>query len=97
MFQLDDRDIRESAEALLVPLRAGKGLDEKALLALKSALSEAARKWRGSGVVLKSTANLFIDLAHGMESCGLLYRTPERERILQAADEVADLVRAVVS
>jgi hypothetical protein len=46
---------------------------------------------------LQAAANLFTDLASGIEACAYAYGGDEGARVRKLADEIADLVRACVS
>lgn len=54
---------------MLTSLRQGRGLDVQASERLKEALRTAAQVWADATVISKSAANLFVDLAAGIEAC----------------------------
>jgi len=54
---------------VLTSLRQGRGLDVQASERLKEALRTAAQVWADATVISKSAANLFVDLAAGIEAC----------------------------
>lgn len=87
-------DLFLAAEQLGVALRSGEGLDRQALQRLYVSLEACAREWAGRDVVPKGAANLFIDLACGIEASSYLYKEAEAEEIRGAADVIADLVRS---
>ena len=91
-----ETELQGAATELLTPLRQGRGIDEEAAERLKSALRAAAEAWADSKDISKSAANLFVDLASGIEACSYSYG-PDGERIRVLADEVADLIRACVA
>lgn len=89
-----ERELQEAASELLTPLRQGRGVDTTAADRLKTALGAAALAWTGSVVIPKTAANLFVDLANGIDACSYAYGGEDAERIRLLADEIADLVRA---
>jgi hypothetical protein len=96
-MEMNDEDIQESAGVLLIALRRGDGLDESAAASLKEALRNAAEAWRESPAIPKSAANLFVDLAVGIENCRYLYSGTLAEEITKLADEIGGLVRECVA
>lgn len=91
-----ESELQAAATQLLTPLRQGRGLDAPASERLKVALRTAARAWAHSDVISKSAANLFVDLASGIEACSYAYSGAEADMVKALADEVADLIRACV-
>jgi hypothetical protein len=89
-------ELLAAAEQLLTPLRRGDGIDEVVGERLKAALRAAAAAWEGSSVIPKAAANLFVDLASGIDACSESYGM-ERDHIRNFADEIADLVRQCVA
>ena len=90
-------ELQTSAAEVLTLLRQGHGLEAAASERLKQALQVAAREWQDSGTITKSAANLFVDLASGIEGCSYPYGGEVGGRIKALADEVGDLVRACVA
>jgi hypothetical protein len=92
-----ESELQAAAAEFLTILRQGRGPDEVAANRMKRALRAAANEWANSDMIPKSAANLFIDLASGIESCSCSYSGEEANRTRVLADEVADLVRACVA
>jgi hypothetical protein len=97
MMDCYDERLQEAASRVLISLRQGHGIDSGAVVALKDALRNAAAAWSSSDTIPKSSANLFVDLGSGIESCRYLYSGQESEQIALLADEIGDLVRRCVS
>jgi hypothetical protein len=91
-----ESQIQIAAESLLTTLRQAGGIDQGAATKLKDALRAAAAAWAHSSTISKSAANLFVDLASGIESVSHAYPADEAAPIRMLADEVAALVRACV-
>jgi hypothetical protein len=89
-------ELQAAASEVLTALRQGRGLNEHQATRLKAALSAACREWSGRDTISKSAASLFVDLAHGLESCAYAYPSEEAMDISKLADQVGDLVRACV-
>lgn len=96
MSTLDDSKIQAAAAKVLVALRRAEGLDDAHARALIEALGEAAVAWRGSAVVPRTAANLFADLASGIEACSFAYQGDEGARIAAFAMDVQEAVREVL-
>jgi hypothetical protein len=96
---MDPTEVELQASALDVirSLARGDGLDLAAAERLKQALHLAEQAWSNSTTISKSAANLFVDLAWGIDSQSYAYRGDEAERIRTFAQEVADLVRVCVA
>ena len=92
-----ESEIQVSAAELLTLLRQGGGVSSASSERLKNALRSAAEAWARSETIAKSAANLFVDLASGIEACSYAYTGDESEQIRILADEVAGLVRACVA
>ena len=92
-----ESEIQASAAELLTVLRQGGGVSSSSSERLKNALQNAAEAWAQSETVTKSAANLFADLASGIEACSYAYAGEESDRIRVLADEVASLVRACLA
>ena len=92
-----ESELQAAAAELLTSLRQGTGLDAGSTDRLKNALRAAARAWTDADAISKSAANLFVDLASGIEACSYAYGGGDAKRIKGLADEVADLVRACVA
>jgi len=91
-----ESELQAAALEVLTPLRQGRGLALQAAERLKTALRAAAQAWAETSVISKSAANLFVDLASGVEACSYAYSGGEATSVKIFADEVADLVRACV-
>jgi len=91
-----ESELQASAAAVIGALGRGNGLDLIAADRLKKALRLAAQAASDRPTISKSAANLFVDLAWGIDSQSYAYRGDEAEQIKAFADEVADLVRACV-
>ena len=91
-----ESELQAAALGVLTPLRQGRGLEIHAAEQLKGALRTAAHAWATASVISKSAANLFVDLACGIEACSYAYSGEEAISVKAFADEVADLVRACV-
>ncbi len=91
-----EHELQEAAGEVLTTVRLGKQLSSAMETRLKLSLHQCARHWAGSEVVPKSAANLFIDLANGIDACSYAYKGEDAKRIKFFADEIADLVRACV-
>jgi hypothetical protein len=91
-----EKGLQQAASQLLTSLRQGRGIDDIAAERLKNALHQAAEVWANSEMISKSAANLFVDLASGIEACSYSYGS-DGDRIKALADEVADLIRACVA
>jgi hypothetical protein len=92
-----DASLENAAEAVLVPLRVAKGLDPLAVEALKDALRAAAHAWADADAIPKRAANLLVDLAPAIESCGFAYPGDEGKQIRDLSIEIADLIRSCVA
>jgi hypothetical protein len=92
-----ESELLVSATEVLTPLRQGVGLVPAAAERLKQALRAGAREWSNSLTITKSAANLFVDLASGIEACSYAYGGDKAEQVRAFADEVGDLVRACVA
>jgi hypothetical protein len=93
---LDDSAVQAAATAVLITLRRGEGLNDKQALNLLHALRPAASAWSDSEVAPRTAANLFVDLANGIDACGHAYGGEEGGRIAAFALEVQEAVREVV-
>lgn len=91
-----ESELQAAAKELLASLRQGKGFDKQSAGRLKSALRMAAEAWADATVISKSAANLFVDLASGVDACSYAYTGEEANEIKKLADEIADLVRICV-
>jgi len=90
-------ELQEAAGDVATKLRSGQGLDVATCDRLKFALRKAAERWASSQVISKSAANLFVDLASGIDASSYAYQGEEAIRIRAFADEIADLVRTCVA
>jgi hypothetical protein len=89
-----DRELQAAAAQLLTSLRQGRGVEDADADRLRNALRAAAAAWSTSEVIPKKAANLFVDLASGIEACSYGYAPADAQRIKELADEIADLIRA---
>jgi hypothetical protein len=97
MSYYDDKKLHDAARRLLVSLRCGLGIDVAAANDLRAALQEAAKAWATSDTISKLNANLFVDLASGIEACSHAYEGHEAEGIVALADEIGELIRLCVA
>jgi hypothetical protein len=93
----DDKRLQDAASRVLIRLRQAGGIDANEVAELKDALRSAAAAWASSDTIPKSSANLLVDLASGIEACSEAHSGQEAERIAMLAEEVADLVRLCVA
>ncbi len=91
-----ESELQAAAVDVLTPLRQGRGLDTEAAERLKTALGAASRAWASASTISKSAANLFVDLASGIDACSYAYSGQDAENIKASSDDVADLVRSCV-
>jgi hypothetical protein len=92
-----EAEMQSAAAHVMTELRTAHGLDTQSADRLRSALRAAAVRWAASATITKSAANLFVDLAPGIDACSYAYPGDEGQSIRDFAVEVADLVRACVA
>jgi hypothetical protein len=92
-----ETELQAAAADLAYTVRGGGGLHAAQADRLRMALRAAADSWKSSTTIPKSAANLLVDLAPGIESCGFAYPGEEGQRIREFAYELSDLVRACVA
>jgi hypothetical protein len=85
-------ELLAAAEALTVPLRMGRGLDEEALARVEDALERAAIAWRGDPMIPKRAASVLVELASSVETSSYLYDVSQADLIRQHAAHLGDLV-----
>ncbi len=93
------RSLLSAAEAFLVPLRLGEGLQEQRLNDLCGVLRACAHEWACAAAIPKAAANVLVDLFPAIEACSYLasYDGDEAQRIRNAAQTIGDLVHACVA
>ena len=96
-MDVHEKQLQRAAARVLTRVRLAGGVDFHEANALREALREAAAAWAASDTVTKSAANLFVDLANGIDACSSLYPGPEALEITLLADEIAALVRKCVT
>lgn len=87
----------ESAETFTTGLRLGDGFDEEKFQSLCDALRACAELWAAEESIPKSAAMLLVDLWPSIQACSYLYSGREADRIMKAADSIADLTRSALS
>jgi hypothetical protein len=92
-----EEDLEDVAGRLLDSLRQSRGIDTEAADRLRELLRAAAKAWASSPSIPKRSANLFVDLASGIEACRYSYPGEDSQTIGRLADELADLIRACVA
>lgn len=97
MSQQTIDELTAAADAFATPLRMRDGFDRAAFERLCAALRRCAVEWAGSGSLPKRVVMELIDLWPAVQACAELYRGAEAEKILHAADTLADLSRAVAA
>jgi uncharacterized protein (UPF0548 family) len=90
-------NLSDSAEAFSTKLRLGEGFDERQFEALCDALRACAELWATRDNIPKSAVILLVDLWPSIQACSYLYSGQEADRIMKAADSIADLTRAALS
>ena len=87
-----------TAEAFLCAIRSGEGYQEHLFQDLCAAIYTCGTIWRESDSIPKRAANLFVDLASGIESSSYAYTNAHSmEAIQKAADIIGALVREAVT
>ena len=94
---MHEKKLQKAAARVLTRVQLAGGVDFHEANALREALREAAAAWADSETVTKSAANLFVDLANGIDACSDHYPDPERAEIRLFAQEIAELVRECVA
>lgn len=91
-------DLLSTAEAFLMPLRSGEGYRDDLFHDLCEAIRSCGRLWQDSDSIPKLAANLFVDLASGIEASSYAYSdSQEAETIQKASYIIGDLVRETIS
>ncbi len=97
MKSLDDTTIQTAAAVVLGRLRRGEGLREHEAATLIAELSSAASAWEGSDLIPRTTTNLFVDLATGVESCAHAYGGTEGQRSARYSLELDEAIRRLLA
>ena len=92
MMEVVVQQLVDAAEALLVPLRMGQGLDDQALANLELALDEFARQWRSEPLIPKRAASVLAEIWPAMEASSELYADERGPRIREEAVRLSDRV-----
>lgn len=82
----------DAAEAFLVPLRMGEGLDEQALALLETAIDTFANQWRRDSMIPKSAASVLSEIWPSMEAASDLYPDERGDRIRDIAVRLGDRI-----
>jgi hypothetical protein len=91
-----DSDLLVAVEEFTTPLRDGSGFDEDAFQHLCRLLEDLAHQWAQLDAIPKAAAIVLVDLWPGIQNCSYLYGGDESNRIMKAADVIADLTRNIV-
>lgn len=86
-----------TADDFTVALRIGHGFSDPKFQALCNSLRACAELWAADDSIPKLAANVLVDLWPSIQACSYLYSGDEADRIMKAADEVADLTRTIVA
>lgn len=89
-------DLEAASEAFTVPLRFGEGFSESKFQELCAVLRECARVWADSDSIPKPVALELVDLWPAVQACHDLYEGAEADKVIKAADTIADLTRDIV-
>lgn len=83
-------------EGLLIKLRLGEGLQKSKVQEICQVLTFLRDDWFEKDVIPKRAAELFVDFYAAMESSVGLYSEEKEKEIMDAADQIMDLIRQCV-
>lgn len=85
--------LNDDSSSLLVPLRMRKGFDQEAFDRLCVTVRDCAASWKGRDDIPKAAVAVFLDTYPTMVSTSYLYDQAGNQRIQQAAEDLAELIR----
>lgn len=81
-------------EEITIDIRFLRGLNEDKVLQFKDLLNQLIYEWSDKDYVPKHLAQLFIDFYPSIEALAFMYNDEEKQKILEFADQMTDLMRA---
>lgn len=88
--------LEAAVDALLLPLRGWKGLNQDAVASVLAILEAYAFEWAGSDLVPKREMSILVDICPVMLSCAGMYKSAEASAIDLACDQIANMIRQCV-
>jgi hypothetical protein len=89
-------ELIDSASQFLVALRSSEGLNETLHSRLVEALRRCADDWRDVGYIPRLAVNVLVDIQPTMLAAADAYEPDERNRIIEHAIRLGDLIRNTV-
>lgn len=90
------KEFRNNLEDIMIDLRFLKGLDENKVCKLKDNLQKLIEEWKDKDSIPKILCSYFIDFSSSTEASASMYKDSEKNKILQFADEISELMRKCV-
>lgn len=90
------KEFCENLTDIMVDLRFLRGLDENKVYKLKDDLQKLIEEWKDRNNIPKILCGNFMDFYLCAETSALMYNDSEKNKILQWADEISEMMRICV-
>lgn len=90
------KEFGDNLEDIMVDLRFLRGLDENKVYKLKDDLQRLIGEWKDKDYIPKILCGHFMDFSLCAETSALMYNDDEKNKILQWADEISEMMRICV-